>query len=640
MNKPINFDNEIVQPKNLNFLANSTDQANKDTFTTLFGSTPGVDTGLNIIGNPGDGTFTITSGFGYTGDGERVQVYSGTTFVIAFTGTRSIFLNYTTVDYNPDPSVNPTQYVNTNIDPISNAALPTESYIFPAITLSSGPTYINLGQVVTQPNIQTFESGTTVGRQSLTIGGFLNLNSSSIDGSIIELDTIDSDQFINPLHYNIHLNTGVSILNNSTGNFLGSASNPFSGIYTSELTVHEIHGSSPIIIDGGFKMLPGVTINSIAGPLSIDGQGSGSTFGGSVTTNSILGTFDQNISIASLGTGTLTLKSTNGNSKIIIGSNNIISGLTTLMNDLTLNTGVSIYTAGGASNLGSTGSRISNIYSTNTNSLNISGNNITGNAISANTITTTQLNASQIGSLSTPIPSLYVTSLFSAASPFIAGAQHDTFTSNNSWLCPSGISRVKVRMWGAGGGGGGGADNAVSNNGFNGAAGGASYFGTSTNIARGGNGGGGGLYSFSLGGIAGTAPVALLPIISATSFQSGSFDYNIQAAGKRNGGTAVDLMKWVDLLKSASGNGPDLSNSAVAGQANTGQAGGGGGGVNAGGGGGAPGAPGEYAEWWLTVVPGIPYTIIVGVGGTGGVKGGGISSNGGNGGSGLVIIEY
>ncbi len=208
------------------------------------------------------------------------------------------------------------------------------------------------------------------------------------------------------------------------------------------------------------------------------------------------------------------------------------------------------------------------------------------------------------------------------------------FYATDTWTCPAGVTKIRVREKGQGGGGGGGGDNSFAGN--DGADGDDTYFDDAANAARGGKGGGGGVIT---GGV-GAQAANIAPVIDADFIQYGSFttlDYPAAMAG-----TATNELKEFSLLASA--NGGTSSGSPTAGSngvANTGQ-GGGGGGTSAGAlKGGANGGPGEIAEYWLTVVPGTVYDVVVGVGGgAGGAAGGGGSRAGGNGAEGYLIIEY
>lgn len=220
-----------------------------------------------------------------------------------------------------------------------------------------------------------------------------------------------------------------------------------------------------------------------------------------------------------------------------------------------------------------------------------------------------------------------------SAVDLLGGSVQAIFFANNTWTAPAGITKIKVTMRGPGGGGGGGADNSF--NGGGGGDGSPCYFDNVAQLARGGKGGLGGVVATPAGP---AAAASLTPILTTISLQFGSRATTAHL-GNGFGDQATNEIFVGGLLASAAGIGPTFNGNA--GQANTGQGGGGGGGSSAANGGGSPGGPGELAVWWITVVPGVTYNVIVPGGGTGGVKGGGGSSgNGGAGGSASMVIEY
>lgn len=220
-----------------------------------------------------------------------------------------------------------------------------------------------------------------------------------------------------------------------------------------------------------------------------------------------------------------------------------------------------------------------------------------------------------------------------AAVDLLGGSVSEIFLANDTWTCPAGITKIKVRMRGPGGGGGGGADSSFP--GGNGTDGSPCYFDSVANLARGGKGGLGGQVGAPTGP---AAAASLTPVIGATSIQYGSRATTAHL-GNGFGDQATNDIFPGGLLASAAGVGP--TNNGNNGQANTGQGGSGGAANLAANGGGSCGGPGEYSEFWLDVIPGTVYNVVVPSGGAGGTKGGGgASGNGGNGGSAWMAIEY
>ena len=140
MQKPTYFEHEIVQNKNLEFLNDSVETTLTEFVKTITVGEPGIGAGLTVVGNPLDNFFQVSQGFGYNGDGERLELFSGTKFGITFTGTSDVFLKLQTTVYNPNFSENPggASNVVTNINPDDSSLEAVESYNFGEITLNSG----------------------------------------------------------------------------------------------------------------------------------------------------------------------------------------------------------------------------------------------------------------------------------------------------------------------------------------------------------------------------------------------------------------------------------------------------------------------------------------------------------------------
>lgn len=288
MQQPSFFENEIVQPKNLNFLTESTAQNIKDVVVTFSGGRPGKVAGLTLSGISGNNYFVVSPGYGYTGDGERIEIYStGLNYNITFTGTQSIYLNFTSSVWNPDPTVNPLGAggVVTNVDPTDSSLVAVENYNLAVITTTSGSNYISLGTVQADSSM-LYVSSDMSNAQNLTVGNILDLNTSTINGINIATGTIDSNQFVSELHYDITLSTGTDInLSSSGSSNIGSQSLPFSNIYAVTGHFHQLVGFSPILVD----TLQQVSGSSLEGtgtnPVIIDTQAQGTRFGNGLTLN-------------------------------------------------------------------------------------------------------------------------------------------------------------------------------------------------------------------------------------------------------------------------------------------------------------------------------------------------------------------
>ena len=405
MQKPINFDNQIVQPTNLDFLSESSEKAIKENFEVLFNGEPGIVDALSLTGTPGDGFFTVTPGVGYTSDGERIEVYTGTNFGITWTGTQSIYLTYQTVNYNPDPSVNPSQTIVTSVNPIDGLQYPTESYIFPVITLVSGVDTINLGEVTadTSGPPGKFVTSSTSGTQTLLLAGFLNLKTNTFDGGNITSGTLDSNLFANPLNYDFWLGTGTSIFNTGSGsNSLGSASNPFGGVYSDLIKVHTLEGFSPIeVTGGGFILKSGSSIESDPFlKVRIDSLGHGVEFGSTIAPVEIIPqTLGGNLKITALpgnieilGAAT-SIGSTDGTNTASVSFTPSTISISSLRNQISgpidLLGGNILPPSGGGVSIGSPGAKFDDIYAQ--------------NMTATNSLTTGQILATGVGSTTRPV---------------------------------------------------------------------------------------------------------------------------------------------------------------------------------------------------------------------------------------------
>ncbi len=289
MQQPIFFENEIVQPKNLNFLNDSTAENIKDVIVAVGGGRPGKVSGLTLSGVSGNNYFVVSAGYGFTGDGERVEVYStGLNFGITFTGTQNVYLNYTSSVWNPDPTINPlgANFVVTNVDPTDSSLVAVESYNLAEITLTSGANYIPLGTVSADTSM-LYLTASSSGSQNFTIGGIIDLNTSTINGVNIASGSVDSNIFAPELHYDITLSTGTDILMSSSGNSnIGSSNNPLANVYALTGNFHQIVGFSPILIDT-LKQVSGTSLEATGNnSVQIDTQNQGTRFANGITITS------------------------------------------------------------------------------------------------------------------------------------------------------------------------------------------------------------------------------------------------------------------------------------------------------------------------------------------------------------------
>lgn len=320
MQKPIYFENEIVQPKNLDFLNASMEKNVKDVVTLLTDGGPGIASGLTLTGISGNNYFTVSSGYGFIGDGDRIELFSGTNVNIAFTGTQPVFAKLNQVVYNPNPSENPAGAANvvTNVDPTDNQLVAVESYNAGEVSTTSGTGYITIGTVTADSSMK-FITASASGAQYISIAGIINLNNNTINGVNIGSGTIDSNAFTTPLSFDITLGANVDILLTGSGNNnLGSASNPFANISAVTGNFHELTGMSPILTDS-FWQKSGTSLEATGvNTVQIDRNQLGTQFGRGITLN--------NNSISTVGVDkdinvtTDPLKAINLNSTVNIGS--------------------------------------------------------------------------------------------------------------------------------------------------------------------------------------------------------------------------------------------------------------------------------------------------------------------------------
>ncbi len=346
MQRPIFFENEIVQPKNLDFFADSFEKVVAQNFATWTRNEPGIGAGLQLTAVSGSNSYTVAGGFGYLGGGERVELFSGTNFPIGFTGTKTIYAKKVEVNYNPDPSENPAGPSNvvTNIDPNDDSLHPVEEYNLLEPTETSGVGFIKLGSITTEFQSPTLLNITSSGSDHLRIAGFIDLNTNTIDGALIETGTISTTKLANPLTVDLFLNTGVSFFPiASTTSQLGTAAVPFANIYAMTGTFHQINGSSPILIDN-LTQLTNTSLEAQSGSVQIDLNNNGTRFGGIIKVTGItpgatgsldLNTPDGDINIQP-ATGTVNLLNdtnigsvTTPKNLILWGSGTIKSGLST-----------------------------------------------------------------------------------------------------------------------------------------------------------------------------------------------------------------------------------------------------------------------------------------------------------------------
>ena len=325
------FENQIVKPSNLDFMNTSTAKNVQDTIAAFTNGNPGVGSGLLIAPTSiGTSVAVVTPGYGFLSTGERVQLYSPSgvnTFPAS--GTTAVFADLIEVNYNPDPAQNPAGASNvaSGLNAASLEFQPVESYNLLQLTTVSGATLIRLAEVVT--NFGLITSIDYTNRQNLKIGE-VDLFSNTIDGSIISPSSIDSNQFVSPLNYDINIASGVNINFLGSGNqSIGSQTLPLSSIVAISGTFHDISGFSPILIDS-MTQKDGTSLEASGAHVVIDTANKGTKLGGGL----VLGANSIDLSevTSSPTASTLTISTANLNGADINfsagGAVNLIPGAT------------------------------------------------------------------------------------------------------------------------------------------------------------------------------------------------------------------------------------------------------------------------------------------------------------------------
>jgi hypothetical protein len=298
MQQPVFFDNQIVKKSNFDFLNDSTAKNIKDVVSSITSGRPGAITGLDI--DPSSTSLIkINPGYGYTYDGERVQLYLQSGTYPIFNGYTHIFAGADFVNFDPDPSSSTYMQTVSGISAQSYTTNPVRQYNIAALSIVSGastsmPTTSYSGTLIYLGNVHTtngvIDSIDVSMRDKFSIG-MVNVLDYNIDGAYIGAGTIDSTSFKTPLSADITLDNGVNILATAPGvNNLGNATNVFSNVFAETGTFHQINGMSPIVIDS-LIMNTGKTIESYnsSESLKLDTSNRGTVLGNNliVKSNSI-----------------------------------------------------------------------------------------------------------------------------------------------------------------------------------------------------------------------------------------------------------------------------------------------------------------------------------------------------------------
>lgn len=411
------FDNQIVKVQNLEFQRDSTEKNIVDNFLTFTSQTGGIVTGLTLTGS-GSPSLSVSAGVAYDNVGQRMQSYSGITFVPA-SGSNIVWATLAFSDFNPDPTAPPPYSsfpafgeAQVNINPINGSGVDVSTFNTMTINQVSGSNSIALGNVTYNGAIITNIDTSSSFKQDLKLLGILDVQSTTIDGSIITPSSIDSNQFRKPLSADIFLGSGTDILPVVAGaSKLGTTSTPFLEINTTNLNVTNISGLSPIHFKSDLSLSASSRIMTEGASLSINPSGQDTFignggFGGTLFTNNITawnsggpfnpgmtftaGTLTMNLGANPGAPGLNALSAGNGfiftssggsfvttagfvnmrglGSILLQSPANTISGVTTMRGSVVLASGVPIVMASsGTNDLGSPSAPLRNIYADNVN---------------------------------------------------------------------------------------------------------------------------------------------------------------------------------------------------------------------------------------------------------------------------------
>jgi len=343
------FENQIIQPSNLDFTNDSIAKNVSDVIVAFTRGNPGVAAGLEILGS-GSAVATLTAGYGFLSNGERIELFtpSGIT-TLPYSGSTTVYGKLVEVNYNPNPAENPLGPLNT-VSGLNAASLnyqAVEQYNLLDVTTVSGSTYVKIGDIIT--NFGLIESIDYSNRQNLKIGE-LDLFSNAINGEIITNNSIDSDSFVNPLHFDITLNSGVSIYNLGSGvSTIGTYSNPMGSVHAVSGTFHEINGFSPITIDS-LVQKSGTSLESSQSTIyvKIDTSNRGTELGGgmvikknSIDLSGISNPLDGNLVITTNPSSNIdiTTSSLNINAPVTIDSSLSVNSSMNVNGDITISNG-------------------------------------------------------------------------------------------------------------------------------------------------------------------------------------------------------------------------------------------------------------------------------------------------------------
>jgi len=321
------FDNQIVQPSQWDFWRNSNEKNTKDNLLLLTDGYPGVVFGWDVVGS--GSSITFSPGLGYDGNGERLETYSGISF-IPNSGTNVVYARLALSDYDQQLGSGSTV---TAVNVVTGLNLPVETYNAVEFTNVSGAQYIPIGCVeYSGGTVQSYSFAPGCRNHLEMFDGSIDLYDGTINLNNVASGSIPCTALVSPFTCNLIMNSGASILFNQSGtSTIGSPSNPAASISAVEGNFHALSGLSPIEIRSGLiqKSVGSWEADSNSGAkLRLDTLGRGTTVGGTLFLNNI----------NNLNPSPITINAANGlvvnaASPFQLGSNN--DGLITMPNTLT-----------------------------------------------------------------------------------------------------------------------------------------------------------------------------------------------------------------------------------------------------------------------------------------------------------------
>jgi hypothetical protein len=328
MQDPIFFDNQIVQPSQFKFWTDSNDKNTKDNLLLLTDGTAGVAAGWTISGS-GTSSVEISQGLGYDGNGERLETYSGMSFVPSVSGTSRIYAKLALSNWDPQSVVGSGSIV-TAVDVVTGLNLPVEQYNSVEFTNTSGVGYIPIGCVTWSGTVLNINTASGC-RQDLTMfHGAIDVYDGTINVRNIASGSIPCHALVSPFNCNLIMNSGMSVLfTNSGTSTIGTANSPAKTVNAVQGNFHILSGLSPIQLNASLIQLNTTSMeadSSVGARLRLDQNAKGTDVAGIVYASNITGRNSGNLSLNGYG-----VNINGGIGFSMVGGGNSISASTGLL---------------------------------------------------------------------------------------------------------------------------------------------------------------------------------------------------------------------------------------------------------------------------------------------------------------------